>query len=454
MKLLHVVQDLRGVARVYCRTTASTMTTTTITTTAGTGGSPGDRKAAGLVQPFVSMPSPQIISVRADNKDRTNAAGSSLSFEFDRVFEPTADRTEVFAELEDVILSVLDGFNVCVLAFGQTNAGKSETMLGRVQCEDATKVTVEDFGIELEGLRQLFSVASQRKDRYKDVVTMTIVEVYEERLCDLIAGTPIGGSRGQVTGDAMNMSSRKYNRNRKRTASEDEIQSQQGASTSSRTSKNKLEIRVDGDGETIVQGIVSVSVDSFDDVLDVWKQAIGQRRVRIEEQGISFEEYSSNAHSICSLKVQSTNLSTGLGTVGKIRFAELASMDLASKSLSTSSMSPAPRPKPLLSPSSHGFLAPFGNSREWRFKNKAIGTLCDVVHCRTQFMRSVPYRNSTLTHLLQDSLESDTKVVAVACVSCDEKDMQETATTLRLASQMRKMHIGKATKHSVGTDQS
>ena len=38
------------------------------------------------------------------------------SFEFDRVFSPTISQKEVFDEVQPLVVSVLDGYNVCIFA--------------------------------------------------------------------------------------------------------------------------------------------------------------------------------------------------------------------------------------------------------------------------------------------------------------------------------------------------
>merc|ERR1712205_43703 len=86
-----------------------------------------------------------------------------------------------------------------------------------------------------------------------------------------------------------------------------------------------------------------------------------------------------------------------------------------------------------------------------QFGNKSIDALNDVVNARIQFDRSVPYRNATLTHLLRDSLEADTKVLLMCCVSSERANVADTLGALRFASRMQKVAIGKATKHIIGS---
>lgn len=48
----------------------------------------------------------------------------TYAFEFERVFTPQSQQAEVFAEIRDLITSVMDGYNTCIFAYGQTGSGK------------------------------------------------------------------------------------------------------------------------------------------------------------------------------------------------------------------------------------------------------------------------------------------------------------------------------------------
>ena len=45
--------------------------------------------------------------------------GKPAPFEMDTVFTPESTQLQVFNEAKDLILSVIDGFNVCIFAYGQ-----------------------------------------------------------------------------------------------------------------------------------------------------------------------------------------------------------------------------------------------------------------------------------------------------------------------------------------------
>ena len=171
-----------------------------------------------------------------------------------------------------------------------------------------------------------------------------------------------------------------------------------------------------------------------------------ERSARLAEQGINEDQYLAECHVIATLSVVSTNVSTGIGTSGRIQFVDLASSDLQACYVDSDAV--ADEAETAKTPSD-GVLCGVGNNSQWKFANKSLETLLDVVKARSQFSRSVPYRNSTLTHLLRDSFTSDTKFLFLTSVSTDAEDLQNTASALRFASLMRKVNVGIATKHTV-----
>ena len=396
-KLLHEVQDLRGAVRVYCRP-----------------------RPGAEYDDFISIPSAESIVFHCDKYD--DELGP-VSLEFDRVFEPNTPQQDVFVEVEEVCLGVLDGYNICILAYGPANCGKTHTILGDIEMTPDKKIGIQNHGIHLQAMDQLFSIAQHRRERYKDTFSLTIIEVHNDRIRDLVAATETGGSRGHV------MVAETKNAVVKRTKGPDDDAS------SGRPSK--LEIRTDIHGDTVVQGLVAVEVKSMEDVLGLWEECLAVQARRLEEQGLDSKQYDAANHVMATLRVKSLNIATGIGTIGKIQFVDLAAADIVPRTIS-----PLPPGE-----GEENAATSLAHQTDWRFVNRSLETFSECIEARMQYDRSVPYRNSTLTHLLRDSLEADTKVLLFACVSCDPERMTETASVLKFASRIRRVIIGKATKH-------
>ena len=62
----------------------------------------------------------------------------------------------------------------------------------------------------------------------------------------------------------------------------------------------------------------------------------------------------------------------------------------------------------------------------------------------------MPFRNSTLTHLLQDSLSQDSKTLMFCCISPITYNVDETFCTLNFASRVGNVELGRASKQVVG----
>jgi kinesin family protein C2/C3 len=84
---------------------------------------------------------------------------------------------DVFADTAPVVVSVLDGYNVCIFAYGQTGTGKTFTMEGYQG----------NRGVNYRTLGELFNVASQRRGEVKYEISVSVMEVYNEQIRDLLA---------------------------------------------------------------------------------------------------------------------------------------------------------------------------------------------------------------------------------------------------------------------------
>ena len=103
------------------------------------------------------------------------------SFSFDRVFNPTASQLEVYdVTAKPVVYSVLDGFNGTVFAYGQTSSGKTYTMAGPDIDDEILK------GITPRMVSEIFNSISDSPDHIEWRIKVSVVEIYMERIRDLL----------------------------------------------------------------------------------------------------------------------------------------------------------------------------------------------------------------------------------------------------------------------------
>ena len=67
----------------------------------------------------------------------------------------------------------------------------------------------------------------------------------------------------------------------------------------------------------------------------------------------------------------------------------------------------------------------------------ALGNVIAALTDETKKIFHVPYRNSKLTRILQDSLGGNSRTTMIACVSPAESNFEETLNTLKYASRAR-----------------
>ncbi|XP_065194514.1 uncharacterized protein LOC135825817 [Sycon ciliatum] len=151
-QLFNQIQEMRGNIRVFCRCRHDNSARSAIT--------------------FPSDTELQVVTQQ----------GHVKKFEFEKVFQPTSKQTDVFEDTLPIITSCVDGYNVCLMAYGQTGAGKTYTMMG----------TDSDPGINIRALTELLKTCSERK-QIDYTLKVSMLEVYNETLIDLLRGPDAGG---------------------------------------------------------------------------------------------------------------------------------------------------------------------------------------------------------------------------------------------------------------------
>ncbi|KAL4087576.1 hypothetical protein PRIC1_013466 [Phytophthora ramorum] len=129
-------------------------------------------------------------------------ANSGKEFAFDQVFGSQSTQAEVYAQIEPLVVSFTDGYNACIMAYGQTGSGKTHTMVGNNGGElehRANGLTVHaNAGMIPRALQQVFAVVKKRQMTYVDSIRLSMVEIYNDQILDLLHEGSTGGGKNAV----------------------------------------------------------------------------------------------------------------------------------------------------------------------------------------------------------------------------------------------------------------
>lgn len=163
---------------------------------------------------------------------------------FDQVFETHTQNHQIFSSVvQPLIDSAMDGFNVTVLAYGQTASGKTYTMMG----------SQKECGIVQLAIERIFSTIEQNPER-AFLLRCSYIEIYNETISDLLSST-----------------------------------------------HQKLKLQELAEGNVIVHNLIETNVNSPDAVIKLMQQGNKHRKVG----GTSMNERSSRSHTIFRIIVES-----------------------------------------------------------------------------------------------------------------------------------------------------
>ena len=91
------------------------------------------------------------------------------SYCFDRVWQMDANQADIFADVEPVAISCLDGYNACIFAYGQTGSGKTFTMDGDGDQYGVSYRTIQKM-LDILQLRKIKAIKeNNRKKKFSDL---------------------------------------------------------------------------------------------------------------------------------------------------------------------------------------------------------------------------------------------------------------------------------------------
>ncbi|KAJ7977614.1 Kinesin-like protein [Quillaja saponaria] len=187
----------------------------------------------------------------------------------------------------------------------------------------------------------------------------------------------------------------------------------------------RLEIRSSSHRGLSVPDANLVSVSSTSDVIDLMN--IGQRNRAVGATALN--DRSSRSHSCLTVHVQGRDLTSGTILRGCMHLVDLAGSERVDKSEVTGD-----------------------RLKEAQHINKSLSALGDVIASLAQKNSHVPYRNSKLTQLLQDSLGGQAKTLMFVHISPEADATGESISTLKFAERAATVELGAARVNKDSTD--
>ncbi|XP_064443714.1 kinesin-like protein KIFC2 isoform X3 [Mirounga angustirostris] len=278
-------------------------------------------------------------------------------------------RGQVFRELEPAVLSCLRGYSVCIFTYGQTGTGKTYSMEG----------PPEDPGIAPRALQSLFQEMGTGGQHR---VTLSMVEIYNEAVRDLLAPGP----------------------------------------------PERLAVRQGPAG----QGGIQVAGLTYWDVpnLETLHQMLSLGRSNRATAATSKNRHSSRSHALVTLTLRTASPPRGPGTAGTLHLVDLAGSERAWKAGAAST--------------SRGDRDGAQRLREARTINRSLLALGGVMAALRARRPHVPFRDSQLTRLLQPALGPGATAVLLLQISTRPEDLGETVCSLKFAERVGQVELGPA----------
>ncbi|KAK9837800.1 hypothetical protein WJX74_005282 [Apatococcus lobatus] len=170
-----------------------------------------------------------------------------------------------------------------------------------------------------------------------------------------------------------------------------------------------------------VPDAIQVEVTCTEDVLSVMD--LGQSNRAVAETKMN--ERSSRSHSVLTIIVDGHSHVTGGRTHGCLHLIDLAGSERVGKSEATGD-----------------------RLEEAKHINKSLSALGDVMSALAAKQNHIPFRNSKLTQLLQDSLCGQAKAMTFVHVAPEVSSHGESVSTLAFGSRVSEVTLGQAKKNS------
>ena len=115
-----------------------------------------------------------------DNTLSLSLPKKNTKYEFDYIFDHRSEQSDIYDEVKMLIENIFRENNIVIIAYGQTNSGKSYTIDG-----DSNN---EHDGILIRAIKDLFAVRKAHNKK-KISISITIIEVYNDIIYNLLINT-------------------------------------------------------------------------------------------------------------------------------------------------------------------------------------------------------------------------------------------------------------------------
>ncbi|XP_039738253.1 kinesin-like protein KIF21A isoform X11 [Pteropus medius] len=326
--------------------------------------------------------------------------GKDKAFTFDYVFDIDSQQEHIYTQcIEKLIEGCFEGYNATVFAYGQTGAGKTYTMGTGFD----VNIIEEEQGIISRAVKHLFKSIEEKKHTaiksglpppdFK--VNAQFLELYNEEVLDLFDTT---------------------------------------RDIDAKNKKSNIRIHEDSTGGIYTVGVTTRTVNTESEMMQCLKLGALSRTTASTQMNVQ----SSRSHAIFTIHVcqtrmcsqvdpenatdnkvisESSQMSEFETLTAKFHFVDLAGSERLKRTGATGE-----RAKEGISINC-GLLA--------------LGNVISALGDKSKRATHVPYRDSKLTRLLQDSLGGNSQTIMIACVSPSDRDFMETLNTLKYANRAR-----------------
>ena len=357
------------------------------------------------IRPFLSYEDETNTTIQTfeDDNRKIILAKNNKKFvsHFDRIFPQNSKQEDVYNFIHPIISLTLKGINSTILAYGQTGSGKTYTMFG----EDFTmndnyngklfskriKKDKYNFLVDQEFVIDPFSNTNgiiprvildlfKYKNKTKTVITCSYIQVYNERIYDLLTDNTFKKPEKKLNFETA------INNNRSEKVIDQE----------------NLKIRDDKKLGPVVDGALELEANNFYDVFQMLRTGELNRKKRQTNKN----EMSSRSHSIFMIYYNNKE---------EKKKAKISLCDLAGSEKYESN--------------EHYKQVHFN---ELKSINKSLSILGNVIHALAKKKKvHIPYKDSTLTHLLSKNLEQKTYLIAT--ISPSDNNFEDSLNTLNFA---------------------